>query len=346
MSYSKCVINRKSLLKNFEVVKKYCPNIIAMVKADAYGHGVKNVCNALFGKVKYFGVACLYEALQIRKFDKNTKILIVGFCENYLTAIKNNISFTIENIEDFENLLKIIKKNKFYLEKYKKIANIHLKINTGMNRLGFKREEDFENLIKLYLRNELKNFINIEGVFTHFASKKTIKFQLNTFKNYINLIPSAINPIIHIGGSIGKIEANFCKNIYLRVGIDLYTNPYNVMSIESVVLKIQEVKNGDVVGYDFGYKAEKNEKIAIIPLGYADGINRKTSGSYIQINSKSYRIVGNICMDMFFVLVDDSVKRFDKVIINFKNWDKKCKTINYEILTSINHRRLKDVCKY
>ncbi len=346
MSYSKCVINRKNLLKNLNTIKRDCPNIIAMVKANAYGHGVESVCKILFGKVKYFGVACLDEALQIRAFDKFTKILVVGFCQNFLVAVKNNISITIENFEDFENLLNIIKKNYKFFKKNKKIANIHIKINTGMNRLGFGNQKELENILKCYLKSEFKNFIKIEGIFTHFASKKMISSQLCRFKNFLTTIPSVVNPIIHIGGSMGKAVAQFSPNVYLRVGIDLYTNPCNVMSLESCILKIKEINRGEYVGYDYGFRAEKKERIAIIPLGYADGINRKISGEFVEINSKKYRIIGNICMDMFFVLVDENVKRFDKVIINFDDWDKKCKTIKYEIFTSINHRRLKDVCKY
>ena len=343
MSYSTCVLNRKNLYENLEQIKKYCPNVFAMVKANAYGHGVKNVCKLLYGKVDFFGVACLEEALEIRKFDKRSNILIVGICKDIFLAIKNNISFTIENLDDFKSLLKFIKKHEKLLKNHKKIAKIHIKINSGMNRLGFNEVEEFKKLLNIYFKFIYKKYIKIEGVFTHFASRKQLKNQVYKFKEFLNVIPSLINPIIHIGGGIGKYAIKEFENAMLRVGIDLYTNPCYVLTISSEIIKVFSVKAGEYVGYDNGYKTQSLEKIAVVPLGYADGINRKVSGEFVTINKRRYKIVGNICMDMFFVKVDESVKRGDNVKINFEGWAEKCGTIPYEILTSIKHRRMKDL---
>lgn len=341
MSYSTCVVDRKKLFQNLEDIKKYCPNIFAMVKANAYGHGVKDICLALKNKVDFFGVACLDEALEIRAFDKTSNILIVGIYESMLMAIKNNISFTIESLQDFYNLLKIVKKNKNYLENNNKIANIHIKINSGMNRLGLKTIKEFKSLLDNYFKSNLTNLIKLQGVFTHFASKKIIDKQVIKFNNFLKIIPSLIDPIIHIGGGIGKNVVNKFDKVSLRVGIDLYTNPNYILHLESETIKVSKIKSGEYVGYENKFKALKNEYIAVVPLGYADGINRKVSGEFVKINNKRFKIIGNVCMDMFFVCVDESVKKGDKVEIYLETWANKCETINYEILTSINHRRFK-----
>lgn len=346
MSYSTCVIERKILYSNLENIKKYCPRVFAMVKANAYGCGVKEICLALKNKVDFFGVACLKEALEIRGFDKTSNILIVGICENIKLAIENNISITIENLQDFNKLLKIVKKNEKNLENNNKIAKIHVKINSGMNRLGLKTINEFKKLLDIYFKSDLKNLIKIEGVFTHFASKKLLASQVKNFKGFIKVIPSLIDPIIHIGGGIGKEVIQNFENVYLRVGIDLYTEPAYILHLESKVIKVFSVKTGEYVGYDNAYMANNEEHIAVIPLGYADGIKRKVSGECVKINNKNYKIIGNICMDIFFVCVDKTVKRGDKVIINLNSWAKKCDTINYEILTSINHRRFNNKIIY
>lgn len=343
MPYSSFVLERKKLFYNLDNIKKFCPNIIAMVKANAYGNGVKSVCKELKNKVKFFGVACIDEALEIRNFDKDTKILIVGVCKDYITAIKNDISITIENLDDFYELISFVEKNKNYLKNNQKTFYIHIKINSGMNRLGLSKISEFKKLLKIYFNCKVKKYINIQGVFTHFASKTMLNYQIKQFKKFLKEIPSLINPIIHIGGGIGKFAVKNFNNVFLRVGIDLYTLPRYIMHIESEIIKVFSIKAGSFVGYDNAYLASQNEKIAIIPLGYADGINRKVSGTYVVINNKNYQIVGNICMDMFFVRVDDNVKRGDVVKIYINSWDKLCNTINYEILTSFNHKRMKNI---
>ena len=103
------IFNEKQLLRNLENLKTQ--NICAMVKADAYGLGVYHVCNALKNKVKYFGVACIEEAKQIRSFDKTTKILVVGYCENFEECIKNNIEISITNYELFLKLIQFVEEN-------------------------------------------------------------------------------------------------------------------------------------------------------------------------------------------------------------------------------------------
>ena len=130
MNFSTVYFNKTALLDNLN--KLPCNNICAMVKANAYGLGIEDVCKTLSGKVSFFGVATLQEALKVREIDKTTPILIVGVCENLFLASKNNISITIESEEMAKKVIEF--SQKFAIK-------IHLKINTGMNRFGIKNKK-------------------------------------------------------------------------------------------------------------------------------------------------------------------------------------------------------------
>ena len=218
-----------------------------------------------------------------------------------------------------------------------------MKINTGMNRLGISDVDELKKIFKKYLNISLKNLIEIEGVSTHFASKKQLKRQVDIFKNFIRNIPSLINPVIHFGGGLGENVAKNFPNSMLRVGLNLYTRPKKIFKLKSKIIKIFTLKSGEFLGYNCAYKASKDVRVGIVPLGYADGINRKLSGSKILIKGRNYSIIGNICMDMFFVEIDEKINTYDEVEI-FNKLEisaRQCKTIPYEILTSVNKDRLK-----
>lgn len=339
MGYSKFIVNKKQILENLDNLNY--DNICAMVKANAYGLGLKPICKILFGKVNFFGVANMQEALKIRAFDKKTAVLVVGITENFKQAIKKNISITIDNIYQFERLEKyLINKNVF--------IKIHIKINSGMNRLGINQKIIFADILK---RIQTNKKIILEGIFTHFSTiiedERFLLKQMTTFVNFINLIPNNFTPIIHIGGGqiLRKIKSEVIKKLFkncmIRVGIDLYKNS---ITIESKIIKIHNLKKFDRVGYSNGFICKKNTKVAIVPLGYADGINKKLSGKcFVFIDNIPCKIIGNICMDMLFVDVSDkNCKVGDKIVIlkNENYWAKIIKTIPYEILTNLNYTRL------
>ena len=158
MQNTKVIFDRTKLIKNLKSLNTL--NVCAMVKANAYGLGVKNVCTTLLGKVKYFGVANMSEALAIREFDKITPVLIVGICSDFNSAISNNIELTIESLE---MLLRL----ESYIQKQNNKIKIHIKINTGMNRLGIDEIIDFKKCLKIIQNN--RNIV-LQGVFTHFAT--------------------------------------------------------------------------------------------------------------------------------------------------------------------------------
>ncbi len=355
----KIVINSLQLLKNFRGIKRVVginTKICAMVKANAYGHGVEEIVNDLYGKIDYFGVSNINEALFIRKIKHNAKILIAGKTYAFKECIENDISFTIDDLAHFDSLLdylenvynnNICNEN---LEK-KKGINIHIKIDTGMNRLGVKTLEDFEKIYKLSEENN----INVEGVSTHFATGdcdgEFFKMQQECFQRFIDAIPKRQMPIIHVGGSAALIQQKKYKEKFaydmIRVGLSLYGYGAKmfskeikpVLSLQSKIIKIFNVKDKEFVGYSKGFKAKKDMKIAIIPLGYGDGIPRNLSSNFsVKINGQKCQSIGKICMDMFFVDVSNiECKIDDKIVVmdNAQEWAKKLSTISYEVLTNL-----------
>ncbi|MDD3862747.1 MAG: alanine racemase, partial [Clostridia bacterium] len=208
------VIDKKKLLENLNALKS--KNICFMVKANAYGHGLLGICEILRGKVKFFGVATLEEALIVRKIDMITPILVVGisdFFDDELSVynvikkvIEKNISITIDNIKQLQMILLFLNKENKEREKADKAAErlklkIHIKINSGMNRLGINDLNEFKEILKIINGN--KNLI-FEGIYTHFATATSdipyVNKQLKIFEKFLKCIPPIFNPLIHLGG--------------------------------------------------------------------------------------------------------------------------------------------------
>ena len=328
--------NVKALVQRYKDYKYF----FGVVKADSYGHDGISVVKAIIdGGCNYLAVATLEEALIIRKKIKDIPILCLGIIDSsYIQTCKqNNITVTISNLE--------------YL---KKISNgkglkVHIKINTGMNRLGVNNKKEFNEMYKIIKEND---FI-LEGIYTHIydpSKKETTLKQFQKFEEITKDINLKEIPIVHVGASdvtefYEKREyANGCRLGIAMYGLSNYKNIdfKSTFSLYSEVIQINEVEN-ETVGYNGEYKAKGKEKIAVISIGYADGINRKNTGRSVYIKDKKYKIVGNVCMDMLFVKVDDSVRVGDKVAIikdieHIKEIAKHLDTITYEVICSIGKR--------
>ena len=234
-----------------------------------------------------------------------------------------------------------------YTDKYN-CSNLkcHIKINTGMNRLGISKENEFLEVF------DLVSNICIEGIYSHIyeASNEEVYLkQLERFKNIVNLIDNT-NMIIHLSASDALV--NYSKPDFIngcRLGIIMYgfndkIKLDSTFRVVSEVIQINTLNKGDTLGYNGMYQASSdNEKIAVIPIGYADGIIRKNTGRYVYINNKKYNIVGNICMDMLFVKVDDSVNVYDQVellrdIEHINYVSEYLDTIPYEVMCTISKR--------
>ena len=333
------LINLKKLENNVRTIVNSSTNYkyhIAVVKANCYGLGIKYVKSILLGGANYLAVSSLEEALKIRKIT-NTRILVLEPIDiKYIDkAHQNNITLTISSLD--------------YLEKIKdKCFTCHLKINTGMNRLGINNKEELNEVYKIIKNSN----ITIEGIYTHIyksSDKVLTEKQFKRFENITKDIDLNEFEIVHIPNS--ETITNYKKKDYVngcRMGIIMYgfsnnLNLESVFTLKSRIIEIKHIKKDDTVGYDGNYKATKDELIGIIPIGYADGIIRKNTGRYVYINNKQYQIVGNICMDMLFVLIDENVKLNDEVLIikdnnHINEIANHLDTINYEVMCSISNR--------
>lgn len=347
-------INIDNLYNNVEELSKIVDKskILAVLKANAYGHGMKQVCELLVSKgVFHFGVATLEEALEIRKISKNGLVLIMGPLENenMETASKNNISFMVTDISELE-----------YIEQNKIKTQVAIKVDTGMGRVGFQKEE----ILKLIDYLKKSNYVEAVSVFSHLSSADNdetyTKFQINNFHEISDLLISEIPTIKqkHLLNSFGSLKNDASQYDFIRTGIILYggvkeeeTFPYKFKPVMSLYSKISYVKtflSDSYVSYGNTYKADKNNTIATVSIGYADGVRRELSNKgHVYYKGFKCDIVGRVCMDQLMICIPNElvgdVKKGDIVEIfgeniNVAELAETCGTISYEILCGISQR--------
>ena len=325
--FNKRVVSAQKILDNLSVFKSM--KICAMVKANAYGFGLPEMVKLLSPHVEFFGVANVKEALEVRRLSSKRKILLVG--KNYEPYIckENNISYAVTNVTDA-----LYAPNK---------SNVHLKIDSGMHRLGFNNEDEFLTAISILRDKD----INIEGVYTHFATldcdDEYFHFQYERFKQFLKVLPKDINPLIHVGGS-WALAKEIPEADMIRIGKGIY---HGTISVESRIIRTFSIKAGERVGYANSFIAKKDMKVGIVPVGYADGLKRCLANRYdVLIKDKKCRIIGNICMDMFAVDISnvDAYEGSPVVVLYDEAYmAKKLKTSSYEVTTNFNHLRGKTV---
>jgi len=335
--------------------------LTAVVKADAYGHGAVEISKkALESGADRLAVAVLDEAEELRKSDlPKIPILILGWTpkEQYERVIEHNL---IQTVYDYQDVLALNEA----AEKMNRKAKIHIKIDTGMSRLGIKPEQGIEFVKKV---NELSNII-IEGIYTHFSSadenNKEFTFQqFNIFKDLISkLKESGISiPIKHAANSAAIIDMPELQMDMVRAGIISYGLwPSNevkrkidlkaVMSLKSRLAYVKTVEEGTPISYGRTYVTEKKSRVGTIPLGYADGYSRLLSSDFeVIVKGKKVPIIGRICMDQFMVDLSgiNSVEKGDVVTllgedngeeITADEMAEKLNTINYEVVSSFTKR--------
>lgn len=329
--------NVKKIINKLNDYKYY----FGVVKADCYGHNdYKSVEAIINGGCNYLVVATLEEALFIRNYNKDIPILCLGIinCNDLELCYLNNITITINSLEYTKEVI----------NSFNNTLKVHIKINTGMNRLGVKNKDEFNNIVSLINDSNLY----LEGLYTHIYSPDiydlTMK-QYDCFKYMVSDIDISKIDIIHLSASLASLyysKLDIANGT--RLGISMYGLIDNDLDLDSTfslyseVIQINELCN-ETLGYDGNYYADGNKRIAVVPIGYADGIIRKNTGRYVYINDKRYDIVGNICMDMLFVLIDEDVKIHDKVVLIKDNEHidyiaNYLDTINYEVICSIGKR--------
>ncbi|MBR3835394.1 MAG: alanine racemase [Clostridia bacterium] len=336
--------------------------VMPVVKADAYGHGAIEVTKALSEIGTYgFAVATVGEALALRRAGITKPILILDFVfpNQFETIIRNDIMLTVFQYGIAKSL------NEAAIE-MGTTAHIHLKVDTGMGRIGYiPNDESVEEIRKI---SELSN-IEIDGIFTHFAcadsaDKTSMNTQLERFRDFVAKLENlGIDiPIKHVCNSAAIIDMQDDFLNMVRSGIITYglfpSDEVNkesldvkpAMELHSVVINVKTINKGDTVSYGSTYVAEKPTVIATIPVGYADGYPRQLSNKgCVLIHGKRAKIVGRVCMDQFMVDVTDipDVLIGDNVTLVGRDGDEciTCEEIgeisgrfNYEFLCCITRR--------
>lgn len=341
------IINLKYLKENIETTyKKFKRPLMAVIKADAYGHGYKEVASYIkdLDYIEMFAVATLPEAIELRELGIKKGILILGAVpttkKEIELAISYDISLTMISLDYMHHLQTLITDQPL---------KIHIKLDTGMHRIGLTSKEELEEMLKTIDRNK---FI-LEGIFTHYA---TADGEVEVFEKQQEMFYSLINhrefKYIHCCNSAAMTYHQDTGSNLGRIGIVMYgidpagneSNEYKqVMSMYSKVSMVKKIKAGDKVGYGLTYTAKQDEYIATLPVGYADGIIRKNQGRKVYINGSYFEIVGRVCMDQMMVRVNEKIKAGDKVEIfgehiSLASMAKDLETIPYEIICLISKR--------
>lgn len=329
--------------------------MMVMVKAFGYGNGGFEIAKLLeHHKVDYLGVAFADEGISLKNAGIRVPVMVLNPETTSFTAIiQHHLEPEIYSVKGLKAFLKIAEQKKL------KHFPIHIKIDTGMHRLGFE-EDNLEDLIQILKGNET---VQIKSILSHMATSDDLKHnafsksQIALFEKLSTQIQIELNikPILHILNTSGITNYPESQYDMVRLGIGLYgisndeeeqKELENVGTLKSVISQIRTIDKGESVGYGRRFIADRSTKVATIPIGYADGIRRSWGNGvgYVTINGKQAKIIGSICMDMLMVDVTDiDCKEGNTVIVFGENptipfMAKQLNTIPYEILTSISQR--------
>lgn len=307
--------------------------LCAVIKNNAYGHGLERVASYLAPHVDFFAVGNAEECQKIAYLGKNTLILLPQDGKNTELAIQYGGILTIDS---FRTLAAV----RSAVHKCNSIVKVHIKIDSGMSRLGFS-ESDMPKLLKLL--KEDKN-IEADGVFSHFFgdTAETCDKQLECFSVCADELEQGLNTALikHIANTSGALLSSKYRLDMARIGIGLFGYGARELlpckRVYSDVIAVKSVRQGETVGYGGVYECKKDTKIAVVRAGYADGLPRMLAGSRVKINGGFYPIVA-VCMAMCMVDVGGScIEVGDSVTllgdgVNLSN----DKVITYELLCSL-----------
>ena len=350
-------INLDALKNNLRIYRKKLSEgtkLMVMVKASGYGAGGPEVARLLASEeVDYLGVAYADEGVVIRKAGISTPIMVMNpSVEAFPVMINYDLEPEIYSVEILEAFSQALNAEGMMNSTYK----IHLKLDTGMNRLGFKGD-DLDKVLRI-LRKE--NYFKVASIFSHLAASDSPKYddftneQITLFKDLVEKVENTLgySVIKHICNTAGIERFPKAHFEMVRLGLGLYgvaidaknqNQLRTVSSLYSIVVQIKKVFPGESIGYGRNFIADKQMKIAIIPIGYADGLSRALGNGVGEIFVSGHKrpIIGNICMDLIMVdvtglptQVNERVEIFGKKV-NVQELAAKAHTISYEILAGI-----------
>jgi alanine racemase len=358
-------VDLNAVAHNLHAIRRVLPEhtkIMAIVKANAYGHGALKVCHKLAeAGVDYFAVATLQEALQLQEEQLNLPILILGNTarEDYGIVVSSGVTQTIYSYEQAESLSIIA-------SALKHVAKVHIKVDTGMSRIGFLDDE--RSLEEIIAIAKLPN-LDIEGVFSHLANsdaadKTFSEQQISRYLTFCAKIERAgihfkFKHIANSGAVLNHPESHLD---IVRTGLILYgvypSHEVNreliklkpALSLKSRIINLKELPKDTNISYGCTFTTQRPSKIATLPLGYADGYSRLLSNkAYVLVAGYKAPIVGRVCMDQCMIDVTDipQVKLGDEVVhigqqgeheITAEDLAEIMGTVNYEILCMISYR--------
>ncbi|MCM8800611.1 MAG: alanine racemase [Candidatus Omnitrophica bacterium] len=352
-------INLNNLVYNFKEIKKFLnpdTKIMVTVKADAYGHGIIRIAKKLVEcGVDYLGVASIDEGISLREAGMKIPILVLGMVlkKDIPALFEYNLTTTLCS-EDLAEALNNMAKLK------NKSINVHIKIDTGMGRLGvlYKDAEKFVKKVKRL------SFINIEGIFTHFPLADTDRnFTLSQINQFISLIKnlekqSIYIPLKHAANSIGIIEYPLSHLNMVRPGLIIYglypKKNINIklkplLSLKTKIVYFKRVPKGYGISYGHDYITKKETTIVVLPIGYGDGYPRNLSNlAPVLIKGRRFKISGRICMDQIMVDIGDLPVRLNEEVVLIGKQGKSnitveelallSGTIPYEIVCGLGNR--------
>ncbi|MFQ5456356.1 MAG: alanine racemase [Nitrospirota bacterium] len=335
--------------------------ILAVVKADAYGHGALNVSKTLIsGGVNMLGVALIEEGVELRESGIDIPILVMGgiFKDHTEEIVRYNLTPAVSSRDTIMGLADALKKEG------RKSIRIHIKIDTGMGRLGFSHKEAINTIKWIYEQQG----ISIEGIMTHFAdadikNKEYAQMQIKRFRTMLDSIKSlGINiPLCHTANSAAIIDYEDAFFNMVRPGIMLYgylpsdrmagkIDIRSVMSLKTKIVHLKKVSPCTSISYGRTFTTKRESIIATLPVGYADGYNRLLSNcGEVIIKGKRFPVIGRVCMDNTMIDVtgykdisvgDDVILigRDGEEVITASDIAGKIGTIPYEVLCNISKR--------
>ena len=364
------LVDYNQIRHNFLEMKKCVPadvKVLAVVKADAYGHGVEETCKVLNDFADFFAVATIDEAIDIRAIrgiPYEKRILILGYVSpiDYHNLLELNITPVIYNYDDAVKLNEVA-------ASCDEIATIHLGVDTGMSRIGFQCDEkDIAIANRIF---DLSN-IHVEGAFSHFSKADETdptftEVQNENFEKFLNGLKKKLE-ITHICNSAGIVGYDIYRHDMVRAGITMYGYPPSdevdmskvsiapALSWHAHVAHIKELEPGRIISYGGTFEVKKPMKVATVTIGYADGYPRALSNKGKMIINGAYApILGRVCMDQTMVDVTDipDVALEDDVVLIGSQGDKSITaddiakltgTISYEVVCDIS-KRVKRIAK-
>jgi len=366
MSRARAEINLAAIAENLKFIKsKTSAQVLAVVKADAYGHGLINVAKAAEKSgADWLGTALLEEGIALRNGGITKPIIswLTPIGEDFRTAINLDIDLSVSSIELLNEVILVGKS-------INKVPRVHIEIDTGMNRGGF--GDDWGLLLPEIVKAVKANEIKAIGIWSHFAradepNEVMNKTQLDEFTQKVKQLNDAgVSPeLIHVANSAASLSNEAAHKNIVRWGIGLYGLSPDVINMgdsKSLGLKpamklfaklqlVKAVKAGQSVGYGGTAITKSDTKLGVVTLGYADGVPRNANNSAgIFVAGKRAPIIGRVSMDQFVVDLgaDSLAKTGDEVIVfgdgsqgeyTIDEWAKACGTINYEIVTRIGVR--------